>query len=69
MSKLSIEEFARRVRLSSRTIHRYIKDGQVVPRRSLGGRVYFYVQDVEVFLNHTSSEPLVFDGVPTNDSK
>ena len=69
MSKLSMKEFATRIGLSSRTINRYIKSGKLIPRRSLGGKIYFYAQDVEVFLAHTSSEPLVFDGVPTNEAK
>lgn len=65
-TKLSQEDFAARVGLSYRTIYRYIKNGQLVPRKTLGGKVYFFYKDVDTFLNHHSDKPLVFDEVMTD---
>lgn len=64
LKKIDIEEFARRVNLSYQTIYRYVKSGKLVPRRTLGGRPYFLVGDVEIYNNHFSSEPLILDGAP-----
>ena len=67
--RISIEGFARKVGVSYQTIYRYIKKGQLVPRRTLGGRIYFLLSDVDRFKNHTSSEPLILNGEPANDIK
>lgn len=64
LKKIDVEEFARRVELSYQTIYRYVKSGKLVPRRTLGGRAYFLIGDVDVFKNHYSSEPLILDGAP-----
>lgn len=67
--RISIESFAKRVGVSYQTIYRYIKKGSLVPRRTLGGKVYFLLTDVELFKNHTSSEPLILNGESTHGSK
>lgn len=48
--KLSITTFAVRAGVSRRTVHRYIADGKLTPNREQGGRPYFLVEDVAVFL-------------------
>lgn len=63
--KLGIEDFAKEVNVSYQTIHRYIKQGKLVPRRTLGGKAYFLTPDVDAYLKHYSSEPLILDGAPT----
>ena len=68
-TKITIERFASLVGLSYRTIKRYMDSGQLVPRRSLGGKIYFLIGDVDVFNSHTSSEPLILDGAPRYDTK
>jgi predicted DNA-binding transcriptional regulator AlpA len=64
--KINMEKFASLVGLSYQTIYRYIKSGQLLPRRTLGGKPYFILADVELFKEHHSAEPLILDGAPTN---
>lgn len=66
-TKLSQEAFAEQVGVSYRSIYRYIKEGKLVPRKTLGGRVYFLMKDVETYLNHHSDEPLVLDGARADE--
>jgi excisionase family DNA binding protein len=67
--RISIESFAKRVGVSYQTIYRYIKKGQLVPRRTLGGKTYFLLTDVDLFKGHTSSEPLILNGESTDGTK
>lgn len=62
--KISMEDFAAKVEVSYQTIYRYVKSGKLVPRRTLGGKPYFLLADVEAYRNHFSSEPLILDGAP-----
>jgi DNA-binding transcriptional MerR regulator len=48
--RISITKFAVEVGLSRRTIHRYITSGALKPSRTLGGKPYFTVIDVDRFL-------------------
>ena len=64
--KLNLEDFAKEVDVSYQTIYRYVKSGKLIPRRTLGGKPYFLMADVETFKNHHSSEPLILDGVSIN---
>ena len=67
--KITLERFAKEVGLSCRTINRYVKAGKLVPRRTLGGKPYFLLIDVELFKNHVSSTPLILDGANTNGTE
>lgn len=64
--KISMERFAKEVGVSYQTIYRYIKKGLLVPRRTLGGKPYFLLADVEAFNKHTSAAPLILDGESTD---
>lgn len=64
--KISMERFAQEVGVSYQTIYRYVKKGQLVPRRTLGGKPYFLFSDIELFNKHTSAEPLILDGESNN---
>lgn len=68
-TKITIERFAKLVNLSYRTIKRYMDTGKLVPRRSLGGKIYFLLGDVDLFNSHTTSEPLILDGAPFYDTR
>lgn len=68
-ARLDVKSFAEQAGTSYRTIYRYIKSGQLVPRRTLGGRVYFLYADVDLFKNHLSSEPLILDGAPIDEKQ
>jgi hypothetical protein len=67
--RIGMEQFADLVGLSYQTIYRYVKNGQLLPRRSLGGKPYFILADVVLFKNHHSNEPLILDGAPTDGTK
>lgn len=67
--KITMEHFAKLVGVSYRTIKRYIDAGRLLPRRSLGGKPYFLLGDVEVYLRHTGNEPLVLDGAPIYENE
>lgn len=56
--KMNISEFAKAVGYSRRQITRYIEQGKIIPRRSLGGLPYFLESDIKKFLNHPSVETL-----------
>ena len=66
--RIDAQEFATLVGYSYRTIKRYQDAGKLVPRRSLGGKAYFLLSDVEKFKNHHSDEPLILDEVSSNDT-
>lgn len=67
--KITMERFAKLVGVTYRTIKRYIDAGKLLPRRTLGGKPYFLMGDVEVYRNHTSTEPLILDGAPIYDEE
>lgn len=68
-NRITMDKFAQEVGVSYRTIKRYIDEGKLLPRRTLGGKIYFLDQDIELYLNHNTSEPLILDRTATNDSK
>ena len=66
--RITIERFASLVGVSDRTIYRYINTGKLLPRRTLGGKPYFLIADVQLYRKHNSQEPLILDGAETNGS-
>lgn len=68
-NKITMERFAELCGVSYRTIKRYIDAGKLLPRRSLGGKPYFLLGDVDTFRKHTTSEPLILDGAPIYDEE
>lgn len=67
--KITMDRFASLVGVSYRTIKRYIDAGKLLPRRSLGGKPYFLLGDVDVYNRHTTDEPLILDGAPIYDEE
>ena len=68
-NQITMERFAELCGVSYRTIKRYIDAGKLLPRRSLGGKPYFLLGDVDTFRKHTTSEPLILDGAPIYDEE
>lgn len=66
--RITMERFASLVGVSYRTIKRYVDAGKLLPRRTLGGKPYFLLRDVETFKNHDSQEPLILAGA-SNESE
>lgn len=62
--RITMERFASLVKISYRTLKRYVDAGQLIPRRTLGGKPYFLLRDVETYKKHTSQEPLILAEVP-----
>ena len=58
--KMNISEFAEAVGYSRRQITRYIEQGKIIPRRSLGGLPYFLESDVNKFLTHPSVKTICY---------
>lgn len=68
-NRITMEKFAEAVGVTYRTIKRYIDAGKLLPRRTLGGKIYFLDSDIPLYLNHNTSEPLILDGTATNDTE
>lgn len=66
--RIDAQDFASLVGISYRTLKRYQDAGKLVPRRTLGGKAYFLLKDVEKYKNHHSDEPLILVEVSTNDT-
>lgn len=64
--RITMERFASLVKISYRTLKRYVDAGRLIPRRTLGGKPYFLLRDVETYKNHTSQEPLILAEVSSN---
>ena len=67
--KIDAQDFANLVGISYRTLKRYQDSGKLIPRRTLGGKAYFLLCDVETYKNHHTDEPLFLAEVSTNDTK
>lgn len=66
--RIDAQEYANLCNISYRTLRRYIVAGKLLPRRTLGGKAYFLLKDVEKYKNHHSDEPLILDEVSSNDT-
>ena len=64
--RIDAQDFAELVHISYRTLKRYQDSGKLIPRRTLGGKAYFLLEDVEKFNSHHSDEPLILAEVSTN---
>lgn len=66
--RIDAQDFASLVNISYRTLKRYQDAGKLIPRRTLGGKAYFLLSDVEKYKNHHSDEPLILAEVSSDDT-
>lgn len=69
MKNYTALEFAKECGISYTTLNRYMNKGLIIPRRTLGGKIYFCKADIKAYLAHNSSEPLIFAETPRGDEE